>query len=95
MVQYKFEAGEFFRGSPEVRILKSKLTAEEDQVYVKTRQEVDEIQDHGLDINCWQREPSDHERDGHIARLEGAKKLDAFLRSVSKDKRKLKHHGKV
>lgn len=95
MVQYKFEAGEFFLGSPEVHVLKSKLTREEDRLYAKMREEVDGIHDRGLDINCWQREPSDRDRDGHLARLEGAQKLDAFLRALGKDKVNLFHHGKV
>lgn len=81
MVKYiKFEPGEFFHDSPEIRILKAELTPEEYQIYTETREEVDRNNDRGLDINPSLCEPRYKERDGHLSRLKGVQSMDAFLR---------------
>ncbi|CAI6336603.1 unnamed protein product [Periconia digitata] len=82
MVRYTFPAGAFFTYSPEIRIRQNPAvedTIREVAIWIEQNAE------RGGRMNCQLFPSSDVERDGHLARLIGVKKMHAMLLKI-KDK---------
>ncbi|KAK1144418.1 hypothetical protein N8T08_005571 [Aspergillus melleus] len=96
MVLCNIEPNKFFPGSPKIRM--TKLTEDERREVLQT---VEELQGEGEDednvfdwINAFQRRASAEERDKHLKRLRGVRKMDQILRKME-DKATLYYHTKV
>ena len=82
MVYRVIQAGGLFTNSPEIHIRRHPAiddTVNDAMEWIKQRAEK------GGQMNCQVRPSSDEERDGHLARLIGVRKMDAMLREL-KDK---------
>lgn len=91
MREYIIPPETFFVASPEIRVRGGEREAELVQA---TLEQEAQVTNKGQAIDCFLRPGSELERDGHLARLEGVQRMDAFLRTVG-NCAKLYHHGKV
>lgn len=93
MVDHIIPAGAFFTYSPQIHISKDPAvddTVREAIIWTEKRSEK------GGEMNCQLRPGSDKERDGHLARIVGVRKMHAMLLELNgKTIYKLTWHGKV
>lgn len=91
MGRHTILARTFFTDSPEIRI---RCAKDNDEFVRDTLNREEGETDKGFERNCFLRPPSDGERDGHLARLKGVRRMYAFLLEMG-DKAKVHYHGQM
>ena len=91
MGRHTIPAGTFFTDSPEIRI---RCPQNKDEMVRNTLQSEESENDKGLEKNCFSRPLSDEERDGHLARLRGVRRMYSFLEEMG-DQAKVYYHERV
>ena len=91
MGRHTIPAGTFFTDSPDIRI---RCVKDNDEFVRDTLNREEGLTNKGLNKNCFSRPQSDRERDGHLARLQGVRRMHSFLHQMG-DKATVLYHGKV
>ena len=94
MVRHTIPAGTFFTDSPEIRI---QCVKDNDGFVRETLKREEGETNKGFERNCLLRPPSDEERDGHLTRLKGVRRMHSFLHEMHemRDEAKVHYHGQV
>jgi hypothetical protein len=91
MGRHVIPEGAFFTHSPEIAI---RCPKENDEYVQNTLDTERGILMKGTPMNCFLRPPSNEEREGHQARMNGVKRMDMFLRRMG-NKATVRYHGTV
>lgn len=91
MGEHTIPAGTFFTDSPDIRI----QCAKDNDGFVRNTLNREEGENNkGFERNCFLRPQSNEERDGHLARLKGVRRMYSFLHEMG-DKAEVYYHGEV
>lgn len=71
--------GTFYTYSPQIKI---KCKKDQDEIVLAALQKEEAETNKGGEMHCFLRPPSNKERDEHLARLQGAERMDSFLRQM-------------
>lgn len=71
--------GTFYTYSPQIKI---KCKKDQDEIVLVALQKEEAETNKGGEKHCFLRPLSNKERDEHLARLQGAKRMDSFLRQM-------------
>ena len=91
MGRHKIPAGTFFTDSPEIRV---RCVRDNDEFVRDTLKREEGETNKGSEKNPFSRPLNNEERDGHLARLRGVRRMYSFLYEMG-DIAKVYYHGQV